>query len=105
MFGTLQPESDAWNSVLGVMLTRDWNESHARIFVSWASGVTGDTTNSKGQYTDYIFGDEFQSWYLQRSRLYWRVLWMCGAHQRMSSTHCYRGIIVSLSLFKSDLRD
>lgn len=58
MFGTLQPESDVWNSVLGVMLTRDWNESHARIFVCWAAGAIKDTTNSKGQYPPLILVDE-----------------------------------------------
>ncbi|OAX31462.1 hypothetical protein K503DRAFT_787811 [Rhizopogon vinicolor AM-OR11-026] len=30
------------------MLTRDWNESHARIFVCWAAGAARSTTNSKG---------------------------------------------------------
>jgi telomere length regulation protein len=39
MFGTIHPESDVWNGVLGVMLSRDWKESHARIFVSWAAGA------------------------------------------------------------------
>ncbi|KAG2077827.1 hypothetical protein BDR04DRAFT_999144 [Suillus decipiens] len=39
IFGTLQPESDLWDGVLGVMLSRDWKESHARIFVSWAAGA------------------------------------------------------------------
>ncbi|KAG1826797.1 telomere length regulation protein-domain-containing protein [Suillus subaureus] len=33
MFGTLRPESDA------PILSRDWKESHARIFVSWAAGA------------------------------------------------------------------
>ena len=48
MFGALQPESDIWNGVLGVMMTRDWNESHARVFVSWAAGATRSTMNFKG---------------------------------------------------------
>ncbi|KAG1754283.1 telomere length regulation protein-domain-containing protein [Suillus lakei] len=30
MFGTLQPESDVWNGVLGVMLSRDWKETGAK---------------------------------------------------------------------------
>jgi telomere length regulation protein len=61
IFGPLQPESDAWNSVLGVILTRDWNEGHARIFVCWAAGAARGTTNSKGQYDRQIFVDECQS--------------------------------------------
>ncbi|KAG1891495.1 telomere length regulation protein-domain-containing protein [Suillus subluteus] len=47
MFGTLQPESDVWNEVLGVMLSRDWKESHARIFVSWAAGAKTGPMNSE----------------------------------------------------------
>ncbi|KAG0705158.1 telomere length regulation protein-domain-containing protein, partial [Suillus ampliporus] len=47
MFGTLQPGSDVWNAVLGVMLTRDWKESHARIFVCWAAGAKTGTMNSE----------------------------------------------------------
>ncbi|KAG1877622.1 telomere length regulation protein-domain-containing protein [Suillus subalutaceus] len=47
MFGTLQPKSDVWNEVLGVMLSRDWKESHARIFVSWAAGAKTGPMNSE----------------------------------------------------------
>jgi hypothetical protein len=35
----LRLKSDVWNGVLGVMLSRDWKESYARIFVSWAAGA------------------------------------------------------------------
>jgi telomere length regulation protein len=54
MFGALQPESDVWNGVLGVMLSRDWKESHARIFVSWAAGAKTGPVNSEGRYSNQI---------------------------------------------------
>lgn len=57
MFGTLQPESDVWNGVLGVVLSRDWKESHARIFVSWAAGAKTGPINSQGQCFDQILVD------------------------------------------------
>lgn len=47
MFGALKPESDVWNGVLGVMLSRDWKENHARIFVSWAAGAKTGPVNSE----------------------------------------------------------
>ncbi|KAG2364498.1 telomere length regulation protein-domain-containing protein, partial [Suillus spraguei] len=47
IFGTLQPESDVWDGVLGVMLSRNWKESHARIFVSWAAGAKTGPMNSE----------------------------------------------------------
>jgi telomere length regulation protein len=56
MFGPLQPDSDVWNSVLGVMLTHNWNENHARIFISWAAGAIKGTMNSEGQYGHSIYG-------------------------------------------------
>ncbi|KAG1756297.1 telomere length regulation protein-domain-containing protein [Suillus paluster] len=51
MFGMLQPESDAWNAVLSVMLTRDWKESHARIFVSCVAGAKTGPMNSEALQT------------------------------------------------------
>lgn len=61
MFGALQPESDVWNGVLGVMLSRDWKESHARIFVSWAAGAKTDLMNSEGRCSNQILVDARQS--------------------------------------------
>lgn len=61
MFGALQPESDVWNGVLGVMLSRDWKENHARIFVSWAAGAKTGPVNSEGRYSNQILGNARQS--------------------------------------------
>ncbi|KAJ7090068.1 telomere length regulation protein-domain-containing protein [Mycena crocata] len=35
-------DSELWESISAVILTREWNEGHARIFVCWISGIGTD---------------------------------------------------------------
>jgi telomere length regulation protein len=55
LLGLLGPavsnDTELWESISAVILTREWNEGHARIFVGW---VSGPQTNLQGVFETSI---------------------------------------------------
>ena len=53
--GELAKESSLWQSVGAAILSRDWNEGHARIYACWAAGAqTGSVNEGGGRFSSAI---------------------------------------------------
>ncbi|KAG6813616.1 hypothetical protein H0H92_009233 [Tricholoma furcatifolium] len=54
--GSISPERDeVWETVLGIVLGKEWDAGLARIFVCWISGgSSGESPNKKGLYVAHL---------------------------------------------------
>jgi hypothetical protein len=58
--GPLNTQSqELWDNVSAVILNREWNEGHARVFVCWAAGADQNTVDAEGNDSTYLFFDDF----------------------------------------------
>jgi telomere length regulation protein len=53
--GTLNSQSqELWENVSAVMLNRQWDEGHARVFVCWIAGFDSDTMDTDGDISSHL---------------------------------------------------